>query len=82
MGTGKSGRYFKTKGSGRIVGSFAQVHSDEGTFKPSQVWVNGKVVKQLRLESGGHGQAGMDLLDKYNIKYIILLLLMIIILML
>ena len=69
MGTGKSGCYFKTKGSGRIVGSFAQVHSDEGTFKTSQVRVNGKVVKQLRLESGGHGQAGMDLLDKYNIKY-------------
>ncbi len=69
MGTGKSGRYFKTKGSGRTVGSFAQVHSNEGTFKTSQVRVNGKVVNQLRLESGGHGQAGMDLLDKYHIKY-------------
>ena len=65
MGTSKSGRYLNTYGTGRTVSQYAQVHSNEGTFtRPRK---NGK--DKLRLASGGHGQDGMKLLDKYHIKY-------------
>ena len=64
MGTSKNGRYLNTKGSGRSVSDFALVHSDEGKYtKPSRKG------DKLRLVSGGHGQMGMDQLDKYGIKY-------------
>lgn len=64
MGTSKNGRYLNTKGSGRSVSDFALVHSDEGKYtKPSRKG------DRLRLASGGHGQTGMDQLDKYGIKY-------------
>jgi hypothetical protein len=64
MGTGKSGRYLNTQGSGRSVSDFALVHAIEGKFtKPT------RKKDRLRLISGGHGQAGMDLLDKYGIRY-------------
>lgn len=64
MGTGKPGRYLNTKGSGRSVSEFALVHSSEGKYtKPSRKG------DRLRLFSGGHGQAGMNQLDKYGIKY-------------
>lgn len=64
MGTSKSGRYLNTKGSGRSVSEFALVHSNEGRYtRPS-----GKG-SRIRLVSGGHGQTGMDQLDKYGIKY-------------
>ncbi len=67
MGTSKSGRYLNTKGSGRSVSDFALVHSDEGKYtKPSRKG------ERLRLVSGGHGQTGMEQLDKYDIKYIII----------
>ena len=69
MGTGKSGRYLNTRGSGRTVSDFAVVHSQEGRFVKTQVTINGKVQFKPRLAAGGHGQAGMDLLDKYGIKY-------------
>ena len=69
MGTTKSGRYLNTKGSGRSVSDFAVVHSNEGDFVKKQVRVKGKMTIQLRLGNGGHGQKGMDLLDKYGIKY-------------
>lgn len=69
MGTSKSGRYLNTKGSGRSVSDFALVHSSEGAFTRSQTRVNGKMVIKLRLNNGGHGQKGMDLLDKYGIEY-------------
>lgn len=69
MGTSKSGRYLNTKGSGRSVSDFALVHSSEGFFVRKQVRVNGKMTIQLRLGNGGHGQKGMDLLDKYHIEY-------------
>ncbi len=69
MGTGKSGRYLNTRGSGRTVSDFAVVHSLEGRFVKTQVKVNGKVQFKPRLAAGGHGQAGMDLLDKYGIQY-------------
>ena len=64
MGTSKNGRYLNTKGSGRSVSDFALVHSDEGKYtKPS------RKSDKLRLVSGGHGQTGMEQLDKYGIKY-------------
>ena len=69
MGTTKSGRYFATKGSGRSVGDFALVHSNEGDFGWKDIHQNGKPAKQIRLANGGHGQKGMDLLDKYGIEY-------------
>ena len=71
MGTTKSGRYLNTKGSGRGVSDFALVHSNEGDFVRKQNRVKGKVMIQLRLANGGHGQNGMDLLDKYGIEYYI-----------
>ena len=64
MGTSKSRRYLNTKGSGRSVSDFALVHSNEGKYtKPTQKG------RGLRLFSGGHGQTGMEQLDKYGIKY-------------
>lgn len=69
MGTSKSGCYLNTKGSGRSVSDFALVHSSEGAFTRSQTRVNGKMVIKLRLNNGGHSQKGMELLDKYGIKY-------------
>lgn len=69
MGTSKSGRYLNTKGSGRSVSNFALVHSSEGVFTHSQTRVNGHMIIRLRLNNDGHSQKGMDLLDKYGIKY-------------
>ena len=64
MGTSKNGRYLNTKGSGRSVSNFTLVHSDEGKYtKPSRKG------DRLRLISGGHGQTGIEQLDKYGIKY-------------
>ena len=61
MGTGKPGRCLNTRGSARSVSDFALVHSIEGLFTRR----NGR----LRLKSGGHGQKGMLLLDKYGVAY-------------
>lgn len=69
MGTTKSGRYLNTKGSGRTVSDFALVHSNEGDFSWRLIHNNGKPTKEIRLANGGHGQKGMDLLDKYGISY-------------
>lgn len=69
MGTTKSGRYLNTKGSGRSVSDFALVHSIEGDFVRKQTRINGKPAVVLRLGNGGHGQKGMELLDKYGIEY-------------
>ncbi len=64
MGTSKNGRYLNTNGTGRSVSDFALVHSNEGRYtKPSRKG------DRLRLASGGHGQTGMEQLDKYGIKY-------------
>ena len=65
MGTTRSGRYLNTKGSGRSISHFALVHSNEGNFTKPNYNKN----ERLRLKSGGHGQKGMDLLDKHGIKY-------------
>lgn len=69
MGTTKSGRYLNTKGSGRSVSDFALVHSIEGDFVRKQTRINGQPAVVLRLGNGGHGQKGMELLDKYHIRY-------------
>lgn len=69
MGTSKSGRYLNTYGTGRSVSDFALVHSSEGAFIRSQTRENGKMVIKLRLNNGGHSQRGLELLDKYGIKY-------------
>ena len=69
MGTTQSGRYLNTNGSRRNVSDYAFVHSNEGTFGWKDIHINGKPAKQIRLASGGHGQKGMDLLDKYHISY-------------
>lgn len=69
MGTSKCGRYLNTNGSGRSVSDFALVHSNEGVFVWKQIHRNGKPAKQIRLAGGGHGQKGVELLDKYHIKY-------------
>ena len=64
MGTSMSGRYLNTRGSGRSVSDYALVHSNEGTFtKPM------RKNDRLRLKSGGHGQEGMELLDRHGLKY-------------
>ncbi len=63
MGTTKSGRVLNTKGAAGSASQFSVVHSNEGGYtKP----LNGN---QIRLKSGGHGQTGMNELDKYGIKY-------------
>ncbi len=64
MGTSKSGRYLNTTGAHGSVSDFTLVHSNEGKYtKPS------RKDDRLRLVSGGHGQTGMNQLDKYGIKY-------------
>lgn len=64
MGTTKSGRYINTKGTGRSSSDLSVVHSNEGTY----IRTSGKD-SRLRLKSGGHGQTGLNELDKYGIKY-------------
>lgn len=63
MGTTKSGRVLNTQGARGSASQFSIVHSNEGAYtKPQKKGV-------IRLKSGGHGQAGMNELDKYGIKY-------------
>jgi len=69
MGTTRCGRYLNTVGSATIVSDYAMVHSDEGDFCWRQIHIKGKPAKEIRLKAGGHGQNGMDLLDKFHIKY-------------
>lgn len=65
MGTGKSGRYLSTKGSGRSVSDYAVVHALEGTFTYEK---NGRI---SRMKSGGHGQENMEILKRVGIEYTI-----------
>lgn len=64
MGTGKSGLYLNTKGSGRSVSDYAVVHSSEGTFTYTPKEHNISLIK-----SGGHGQKGLELLERHNLKF-------------
>ena len=59
----------RTNGGRYTVSDFAVVHSDEGKFKHSLIYKDNKHITVLVLASGGHGQKGMDLLDKYRIEY-------------
>lgn len=63
MGTTKTGRVLNTKGAPGVASQFSVVHSNEGAYTKPQ---NGN---KIRLKSGGHGQAGMNELDKYGIEY-------------
>lgn len=60
MGTIKSGRVLNTRGAAGSASQFSVVHSNEGAYTKPQK--NG----HIRLKSGGHGQAGMNELDKYG----------------
>lgn len=63
MGTTKSGRVLNTKGAAGVASEFSIVHSNEGTYtKPQKSGA-------IRLISGGHGQTGMNQLEKYGIEY-------------
>ena len=69
MGSGSSGRYSNTRGADRSISASALDHAVNGRFVQTQDKVNGKVQFRPRLAAGGHGQAGMQLLDKYGIEY-------------
>ena len=69
MGSGNSGRYSNTRGADRSISASALDHAVNGRFVQTQVKVNGKVQFRPRLAAGGHGQVGMQLLDKYGIEY-------------
>lgn len=64
MGTGKSGRYLNTIGSGRSVSNYALVHSVEGTFTYTK---KGHHISMLK--SGGHGQRNIELLQKHGFTF-------------
>ncbi len=63
MGTTKSGRVLNTRGAAGSASQFTIVHSNEGGYT--------KPIKggRMKLKSGGHGQTGMNELDKYGIRY-------------
>lgn len=63
MGTTKTGRTLNTKGAAGVASQHAVVHSNEGTYTHPMPG------KHIRLISGGHGQTGMNELDKYGIEY-------------
>ena len=65
MGTTKSGRVLNTHGAAGSASRFSVVHSNEGAYTKPQKG------NKIRLKGGGHGQAGMNELDKYGIKYVI-----------
>lgn len=63
MGTTKTGRTLNTQGAAGVASQYAVVHSNEGDYtKPNKGG-------HIRLKGGGHGQTGMNQLDKYGIKY-------------
>lgn len=63
MGTTKTGRTLNTHGARGVASQFAVVHSNEGDYTHPQKG------QKLRLKAGGHGQTGMNELDKYGIEY-------------
>ena len=68
MGTSRSGCYFNTQGSKRIISDYALVHSVEGTYINAG---SDDPQKPLRLKSGGHGQAMFKILKKAHVGYTI-----------
>lgn len=63
MGTTNPERIFNTHGSAGTPSEYAVVHSSEGAYTHPQKG------QHIRLKSGGHGQAGLKLLEKYGIEY-------------
>lgn len=63
MGTTNPGRVFNTYGSAGSPSEYAVVHSNEGAYTHPQKG------QHIRLKSGGHGQAGLKLLEKYGIEH-------------
>jgi len=63
MGTTKTGRVLNTRGAAGKASQFSIVHSNEGAYTKPQKG------QRIRLKSGGHGQTGMNELDKYGIQY-------------
>lgn len=72
MGTTKCERYLNTQGGAKSICEYALVHSEEGSFRwraPDDVHRGGHGTNRIRLASGGHGEKGRLLLDKYHIEY-------------
>ena len=65
MGTTKTGRTLNTHGARGVASQFAIVHSNEGAYTHPQKG------NHIKLKSGGHGQTGMNELDKYGIRYVV-----------
>ena len=63
MGTTKTGRFLNTHGARGIASHFSVVHSNEGDY------THPKKGQKIRLKAGGHGQTGMNELEKYGIEY-------------
>ena len=63
MGTTKTGRVLNTHGARGSASQYSVVHSNEGTYTKASK------DNPIRLKSGGHGQTGMNELDKYGIEY-------------
>lgn len=63
MGTTKTGRTLNTHGARGTASQYAVVHSNEGDY--TKISNN----NPIRLKRGGHGQSGMNELDKYGIGY-------------
>lgn len=63
MGTGESGNYY-TSGGSSSVHHEALIHSIDGEYTHAQ-----STGRPVRLKSGGHGQAAMDLMDGNGISY-------------
>lgn len=63
MGTTKTGRVLNTRGAASGASQYCVVHSNEGAYTKPQKG------QKIRLKSGGHGQAGMNELDRYGISY-------------
>lgn len=63
MGTTKSDRVLNTRGAAGSASQYSVVHSNEGSYTKPQKG------EKIRLKSGGHGQSGMNELDKYGIEY-------------
>lgn len=63
MGTTKTGRTINTKGARGCASQYAIIHSNEGDYTKPR---NGEYI---RLKAGGHGQTGLNELDKYGIEY-------------
>lgn len=63
MGTTDQGRVINTYGTAGHASQYSVVHSNEGAYTVDTK--NGHV----KLKNGGHGQTGMNELDKYGVKY-------------